>query len=248
MIDVKIEDGIATLTIKHGKANALDIALCSELAKCFDELRASDARAVVMTGQGRIFSAGVDLLQLTSGGADYVRRFLPILHRLYDAVFFHPRPVVAAMNGHAVAGGCVLACCADRRIMARGNGRVGVTELLVGVPFPALAFEIVRFAVPQRHLSEFMLSGATYDVDAALARGWVDEVVEAEKLLQHAVAAARSLASLSPAAFAQTKKQLRQEAAERVERSGAATDATVTAIWTQALGYVSDYVARTLNK
>lgn len=248
MIDVKIEDGIATLTIKHGKANALDIALCSELAKCFDELRASDARAVVMTGQGRIFSAGVDLLQLTSGGADYVRRFLPILHRLYDAVFFHPRPVVAAMNGHAVAGGCVLACCADRRIMARGNGRVGVTELLVGVPFPALAFEIVRFAVPQRHLSEFMLSGATYDVAAALARGWVDEVVEAEKLLQHAVAAARSLASLSPAAFAQTKKQLRQEAAERVERSGAATDATVTAIWTQALGYVSDYVARTLNK
>lgn len=94
MIDVKIEDGIATLTIKHGKANALDIALCSELAKCFDELRASDARAVVMTGQGRIFSAGVDLLQLTSGGADYVRRFLPILHRLYDAVFLDRKSVV----------------------------------------------------------------------------------------------------------------------------------------------------------
>jgi enoyl-CoA hydratase len=248
MIDVTIDDGIATLTIRHGKANALDIALCSELAACFDDLRAADVRAVVMTGQGRIFSAGVDLLQVTSGGADYVRRFLPTLHRLYDAVFFHPRPVVAAINGHAIAGGCVLACCADRRIMARGGGRMGITELLVGVPFPALAFEIVRFAVPQRHLPEFAYGGASYDVDAALARGWIDEAVEPEALVERAVAAARTLAALSPAAFAQTKKQLRQDVAERFARSGATTDAAVTDIWTGALAYISDYVARTLNK
>jgi enoyl-CoA hydratase len=205
MIDVKTEDGIATVTIRYGKANALDIALCEGLAKCFEDLRASDARAVVVTGQGRIFSAGVDLLQVTAGGADYVRKFLPTLHRLYDAVFFHPRPVVAAINGHAIAGGCVLACCADRRIMARGGGRVGVTELLVGVPFPALAFEIMRFAVPRRHLPEFTFGGATYDVEAALAHGWVDEVAEADALPQRAVAAAQSLARLSPLAFAQTK-------------------------------------------
>jgi enoyl-CoA hydratase/carnithine racemase len=248
MIDVKTADGIATVTLSHGKANTLDIALCDGLAKCFDELRSSDARAVVLTGQGRIFSAGVDLLQVASGGADYVRKFLPTLHRLYDAVFFHPRPVVAAINGHAIAGGCVLACCADRRIMARGGGRVGVTELLVGVPFPALAFEIVRFAVPRRHLPEFTFGGATYDVDAALARGWVDEVVEADALAPRAVAAAQSLAGLSPAAFAQAKKQLRQDVADRFARSGAMTDATVTDIWTEALGFIRDYVARTLNK
>jgi enoyl-CoA hydratase len=90
---------------------------------------------------------------------------------------------VAALNGHAIAGGCVLACSADRRIMARGGGRMGITELLVGVPFPALAFEIVRFAVPQRYLPEFTYSGATYDVDASLARGWVDELVDAQGVL-----------------------------------------------------------------
>jgi len=146
MIDVKTEDGIATVTMRHGKANALDITLCGGLADCFDKLCASDARAVVLTGQGQIFSAGVDLLQVNAGGADYIRRFLPMLHRMYQAVFFHPKPLVAAVNGHAIAGGCVLACCADRRIMARGGGRMGITELLVGVPFPALAFEIVRFA------------------------------------------------------------------------------------------------------
>jgi enoyl-CoA hydratase len=130
----------------HGKANALDIEFCDAMAARFIELRNSAAKAVVLTGQGKIFSAGVDLKRLSEGGADYIRRFLPALHRLYEAVFFHPKPVVAAVNGHAIAGGCVLACCADRRIMANVGGRIGVTELLVGVPFPALAFEIMRHA------------------------------------------------------------------------------------------------------
>jgi enoyl-CoA hydratase len=141
MIKSEIVDGIAVLTLAHGKANALDIEFCDALARHFAELRRSDLRAVVLTGQGKIFSAGVDLKRLSAGGADYIRRFLPALHRLYEAVFFHPKPVVAAINGHAIAGGCVLACCADRRIMARESGRMGVTEILVGVPFAALAFE-----------------------------------------------------------------------------------------------------------
>ncbi len=158
MIDVKTNAGIAVMTLMHGKANALDIEFCEALTARFMELRKSDAKAVVITGQGKIFSAGVDLKRLSEGGADYIRKFLPALHKLYDAVFYHPKPVVAAINGHAIAGGCVLACCADRRIMARESGRIGVTELLVGVPFPALAFEIVRFAVPPRYLPEVTLS------------------------------------------------------------------------------------------
>lgn len=250
MIDLKTDAGIAVVTIKHGKANALDIELCERLAKCFDELRSSDASAVVLTGQGRMFSAGVDLVRLSAGGSDYVRTFLPALHRLYAAVFFHPKPIVAAINGHAIAGGCVLACCADRRIMARASGRIGITELLVGVPFPALAFEITRFAVAGRHLPEFAFTGATYDTDAALPRGWVDEVVDAGALMEHAMAAVKQLAALSPAAFSQTKKQLRQPVADALERSGPMTDKIVTEIWAAAetLGYIRDYVARTLKK
>jgi enoyl-CoA hydratase len=131
LIQSKTIDGIAILTLSHGKANALDIEFCDALASNFAELANSDVKAVVLTGQGRIFSAGVDLKRLSQGGADYIRRFLPALHRLFEAVFFHPRPVVAAVNGHAIAGGCVLACCADRRIMARESGRIGVTEILL---------------------------------------------------------------------------------------------------------------------
>ncbi len=148
MIDVKMQDGIAVMTLTHGKANTLDTEFCEAVAARFRALASSDAKAVVVTGQGSIFSAGVNLVRLGEGGEGYIRQFLPALHKLYDAVFFHPKPVVAAVNGHAIAGGAVLACCGDCRIMARGNGRIGVTELLVGVPFPALAFEIVRFAVP----------------------------------------------------------------------------------------------------
>jgi len=250
MIDSEIIDGIAVLTMTHGKVNALDIEFCGALAARFEDLRKADAKAVVLTGQGKIFSAGVDLKRLSTGGADYIRRFLPALHRLYEAAFFHPKPVVAAINGHAIAGGCVLACCADRRIMARNAGRIGVTEILVGVPFPALAFEVVRFAVPPRHLPEFTFSGATYATDEALRRGWVDEVTESDKLIDDAIAVAQQLSRLSPAAFAQTKSQVRQPVTERLQKNGEATDRVVTDIWAApaTLGYIRDYIAHTLTK
>ena len=250
MIELALNDGIAVLTMRHGKANALDIEFCDALAARFAALREGDAKAVVLTGQGSIFSAGVDLRRLSEGGADYIRNFLPALHALYDAVFFHPKPVVAAINGHAIAGGAILACCADRRIMARAAGRIGVTELLVGVPFPALAFEILRFATPARYLSEFALSAATYASDAAVDRGWIDEVAEPEELLEDAVAVATELAELSPPAFAQTKRQLRAPVAERYAASGAATDKAVTDIWCAdaTLSFIRAYVERTLKK
>jgi enoyl-CoA hydratase len=250
MTDSKIVDGVAVRTMTHGKANALDIEFCDALAARFEGSRNADAKAVVLTGRGKIFSAGVDLKRLSAGGADYIRRFLPALHRLYEAVFFHPKPVVSAVNGHAIAGGCVLACCADRRLMARDAGRIGVTEILVGVPFPALAFEVVRFAVLPRYLPEVTLSGATYATDEALRRGWVDEVAESGELMEDAIAVARELSLLSPAAFAQTKMQIRHPVTERLRTSGEATDRSVTEIWAApaTLAYIRDYVARTLTK
>jgi enoyl-CoA hydratase len=120
----------------------------------------------------------------------------------------------------------------------------------VGVPFPAMAFEIMRFAVPARHLPELLFTGATYDVDAALERGLVDTVVQPDELMRSAISAAEQFASLSPAAFAQTKAQLRAEARERVECTGAATDKIATDIWAAepTLRYIRDYVASTLKK
>jgi enoyl-CoA hydratase len=250
MIELSHRGAVAIVTMNHGKANALDIEFCEAIAAQFETLRGSNAKAVVLTGQGSMFSAGVNLLRLSEGGAAYVRRFLPALHRLYDTVFFFPKPVVAAVNGHAIAGGCVLQCCADKRIAARDGGRIGVTELLVGVPFPPLAFEIMRFASAPRYLADGMFSGATFPPDVALARGLVDELADAATLLDGAVAAAGTLAALSPQAFAQTKQQIRQPVTDAVERHGRAVAAAAEDVWTapETLAYIRDYVARTFKK
>lgn len=98
MIELTHEGDIAVVRLVHGKANALDLELCDAIVSQFREIQASSARAVVLTGQGRMFSAGVDLLRLSGEGAPYVRRFLPALHRLYDALYFFPKPVVAARS------------------------------------------------------------------------------------------------------------------------------------------------------
>jgi enoyl-CoA hydratase len=191
MIELSRRGGIAVIRMNHGKANALDIELCDGLAAQFEACRGSDTHAVVLTGQGPMFSAGVDLLRLSDGGAPYVRSFLPALHRLYHTVFFFPKPVVAAVNGHAIAGGCVLQACADKRIAVSGAGRIGVTELLVGVPFPPLAFEIMRFATPPAFFAETVLSGATYGPEIAQARRMVDELADGPAaLFDRAIAAA----------------------------------------------------------
>jgi len=148
MIELTHRGGIAVVTMNHGKANALDIEFCEAIAAQVESLRGSETKAIVLTGQGAMFSAGVNLIRLSEGSAPYVRRFLPALHRLYDTLFFFPKPVVAAVNGHAIAGGCVLHML-RRQTHRRGRSRpYRVTELLVGVPFPPLAFEIMRFATP----------------------------------------------------------------------------------------------------
>ena len=250
MIELTHNGPIAVLTLAHGKANALDIELCGEIVRQFEELRSSSTQAVVLTGEGRIFSAGVDLVRLLDGGPAYVREFLPQLEQAFRTVFFFPKPVIAAVNGHAIAGGCVLACAADRRLMARDAGRIGVTELLVGVPFPPMAFEIMRFVAPRRFLHEMIFAGATYPPDQGIERGLVDEVVEPAQLRDRAMAAAEALGALSPAAFALMKQQVRQPVQDRLARHGDAFNAAANDIWIgpDTPARIRDYVTRTFKK
>jgi enoyl-CoA hydratase len=250
MIDLELRDEIAILTMRHGKANAMDGDFCADMIKRLDELRIAPARAIVITGQGNIFSAGVDLVQALAGGPDYFRHFLPPLRRAFEAVFFYEKPIVAAVNGHAIAGGCVLTCAADRRLMAQGQGRIGITELLVGVPFPVVALEIMRFTAAPQHFERIVHSGATFAPDAAAGLGLVDEVMEADALLDRALAAAKTLAALGPEAFALTKRQMREPVRERLEKDGPRFDPAVDAIWyaPETSARIRDYVSRTFKK
>jgi enoyl-CoA hydratase len=208
----------------------------------------SSAPAAVVTGTGRIFSAGVDLIRLLDDGVPYIREFLPALSTMFATVFSHPKPVVAAVNGHAIAGGCVLACAADKRLMAREAGRIGATELLVSVAFPSIAMEIMRSAMAPQYFEDAIFSGTTYAPPEALPRGLVHEIVDPPGLIERAIAAAKTLAAISPAASALTKRQIRASALQPPNR--AEIDAAVMQIWTspETLDRIRDYVSRTLRK
>ena len=248
MFELTHRGRVAVLRMTHGRANAMDLEFCRALSAQIQACQQSAAGALVITGQGRIFSAGVDLPRLVSGGAAYVREFLPAMNHAFEALFAFPKPLVAAVNGHAIAGGCVMTCCADYRIMAREPGRIGIPELLVGVPFPVVPLEIVRFAAPQ-HLQALIYRGLTLSADDALRDGLIDSVVDPEGVVDEAVKVGESLAAVPFEAFHLTKRLLRAPALHRMH-DGGVIDSIVQDAWAAdtVLAAVRDYVARTLKK
>jgi enoyl-CoA hydratase len=241
---------LAILRLDHGKVSALDIELLAAIASTLADVERSGARAVVLTGTGGSFSAGVDLWRLVDGGAAYVERFLPLLDAAFRALFLFPRPVVAAVNGHAIAGGCILACACDRSLMVADRGRIGVPELRVGVPFPALALEIVRFAAGNRTAQEAVFTGATWSPEEACRRRLVDEIVASDELLERARSIAEELARLPVDAYRLAKTQLRRPAVERADRLARETGSEVVAAWSSPHTHaaIRAYLERTVGK
>jgi enoyl-CoA hydratase len=249
MIARSQHEGILTLRLAHGKASALDVELLDGLVRELDGA-AEDVRALVLTGTGSIFSAGVDLFRITQGGADYIRDFLPLLSGFLRTLFTFPKPVVAAVNGHAIAGGCVIALACDARLMAEGDGRIGLPELLVGLPFPTAALEVVRFAVPGERLQSLIYTGRTLSARQALGAGLVDEVVAFDALPARAHEVARQLALIPPPVYRLTKQSLRAEAMERIEQAAEQSDRAALEVWsaTETHAQIRDYLRRTLGK
>jgi enoyl-CoA hydratase/carnithine racemase len=236
MIERETNDGIVTLRLAHGKASALDVELCEAITRSLND--ATGARAVILTGTGTIFSAGVDLFRMTNEGAPYVERFLPALRDAFETLFRFPHPVVAAVNGHAIAGGCLMAAACDYRLMA--GGRIGVPELFVGVPFPAIAIEMLQHAAG-RDAQWLAYTGATLSGDDAKSRGLIDEVVEADRLMPRANEMARQLAAVPAESFRLTKLQLRHIATD---------DAAAARVWSDPHihAHIRDYLARTVGR
>jgi len=236
MIEREDVDGVAVVRLAHGKVNALDLELLYAITDTFTELDAGPARAVVLTGAGRAFSAGVDLWRIIDGGAEYGRSFLPALTAAFLAVYRTGKPVVAAVNGHAIAGGAVLACACDRRLMAAGGGRIGVTELAVGVPFPQAAIDILRSVLGDRRTREVVFAAEAYPAGAA--GRFVDEVVQPDELLPAAIATANRLATaIPPDTYRFTKAQLRPVIEAGIEPE-------VTELWLRRIedGWIQRYM------
>lgn len=178
------------------------------MAELLDELRKGAGQPLLLTGSGDAFSAGLDLKEVASQDEAGMLAFLELLERVMTALYLYPAPTVACVNGHAIAGGCILALTCDRRVVANGAKiKIGVNEVALGVEYPPRTFEIVRRRVPAQHHEEVILGAGLFDVTNALRLGLVDEI--ADDAMATARARLEALAANPPRAYAAAKRALR---------------------------------------
>jgi enoyl-CoA hydratase/carnithine racemase len=227
MIEIRTVGTVQVLTLSSGRVNAQDVELLQELTGAVGDLQRSGAGALVVTGAGRAFSAGVDLNRVVEGGSGYTDRLIPALSEAFEAMFCYPGPTVAAINGAAIAGGCVLACACDRRLISP-EAQIGASEVRVGVPFPVAALEVMRYACGDR-AEDVLLGGHLYRGDEAVANGLAHRVV-ADDLVGAAVAEASDLGGIPVDAYRHTKAQLRAATVARM-RDADGIDSEVRRLW-----------------
>jgi enoyl-CoA hydratase/carnithine racemase len=216
LIAIEEAGGITVVRMQRPPANALSLEFLAAGAEVIDRLRELRPAAVVITGSGEFFSGGVDLKLAPTLSPDQQREMVAGINRLFFDWYGLPHPVVAAVNGHAVAGGLILALCADHRVGSRAAS-YGLTELRVGAPYPGAALAVIRAELDKGPLRRLVLGADLVDGAAALDLGLVDEL--AEDTVERALEAARELASLPAGTYETVKLQLREPALARMREA-----------------------------
>jgi enoyl-CoA hydratase/carnithine racemase len=218
LVEVEDRDGIAVVRMNRPKANAFSPELVSGLSEAI--AAASGARALVLASAlPGMFSAGWDLPYLIGRGRPEMEAFVGAYSALVRQVFVFGPPVVAALPGHAIAGGLILAMAADERIAAQGKARFGLSEVVLGVSVPACLMEPFRHVVGPRWMERLAATGENLTVERALEVGLVDAVVPPERLPEAALERARMLAGLSARAYAAIKQRSRAAAVARYDEA-----------------------------
>lgn len=230
MIEISHAGAIATVKMEHGKVNAMDIEFCTKLLDSLNELKDSPCTGVVITGNERVFSAGIDLKRWLAEGEDYVEPFMLQLEELFEQVFVYPKPVVAKINGAAIAGGCMLAAACDFRIIAN-NSKIGILESRLGVPLPMMAIEIVRHVLVPSAFRNIISVGATFNGPEAVTAGLADQAVDIQSIDTATDAAAEQLTALPIAAFQLTKQQRTMPVVRICQQNRSELLANYLAIW-----------------
>jgi len=231
MTHLHTQQGVFILTLARGKVNALNEEMVDHLWERFQTLRDDrECRAVVFTGQGSFFSFGLDVPELYDYPPEAFSRFLTKFTGLYATLFEFPKPVVAAINGHAIAGGCMLATACDYRVMATGKAKISLNEVTFGSSLFAGSIEMLKYVAGQRNAETIALSGRMYSGEEARALGLVDELADGETLAARALAVAREMAGRA-AAYAAIKTILRGPVAERIRQLEADSIRRFVDIW-----------------
>jgi len=230
---------LAVIHLERPRGNAINYDFLEVAGAAIRGAESPDVGAVVITGKGRAFCTGLDLAESLDYDRDELGRFVDAFEAFFERVFRLDKPVVAAINGHAVAGGCILAMAADVRVMADGEFTIGINEVEVGIPFPAVAFEIARLAVRPEAYADCFLEGRRLTPAEALRLGIVHECAPPDELLSAATARARRLAAHPLEAFATIKRELRGPSVDRIRETRGARRSAFLDAWLSAEGRAS---------
>lgn len=230
---VRVDDEGSTriLTLDRPPANALDESLLVALEEAVADATADDrVRAVVLRGEGAFFSGGFDLAAERREG-EAVERMVRAYRSSHRALLACPKPLVAAIGGHAVAGGLVLALACEHRLAAEGSYRVGFTEVAIGATFPPVALEIVRLRLSDAALAALILRAELHPATALVRAGAVEELVPAAELDERARALAARLASYPREVYAHMKGALVADALARLDAVTLDEELRIAALW-----------------
>jgi enoyl-CoA hydratase len=225
-VGIEERDGVAVVTLARPPANALDPALVADLLAAREQLHRERPRAVVLAGSNGFFSGGADLRVVPGLSAGEQAQMVRDVNKLFAGWHELPVPVVSAVNGHAVAGGLVLALCGDYRVAA-SSGRFGLTEARVGIPFPSAAMGVVQAELSPPIVRRLVLGAQLIDAATALAWDIVDEIVDEDVVLARSLEVAHQRSKLPPGTYELVKRSLRAGASGRT-RGLLAAEATAT--------------------
>jgi enoyl-CoA hydratase len=232
--NIEVVDGCAVVRMNTNKVNVQNDQFFADLHSAFDRLeREFSELPVVLTGQGDVFSAGIDFQYsfeiFGSGSQDKVREWYKSYRETNLRIFQYPRPTVAAVNGHAIAGGLITALDCDFRVAARKPAKFGLNEVPIGIPMPAAYVEIIKYALGDRVGALATLRGQLYGLEEAQRLGFFHEVVDADKLLHTAINYARCITPDCNTAYAMSKKALQDDVLRRIEERTVALDSHLPA-------------------
>lgn len=234
MTTVRIEDrdgGVRVLTLDRPPANAINAELMNDLAATLDAAGEDDSvRAVVLTGAGKFFSGGLDL-RLTTNAADVGDLLLNSGRDAWMSLLTFPKPTVAMLRGHAIAGGVVMLLGCEYRLGVEGDYKVGLNEVAIGASFPKIAFEIVRLRLTHQQASELLLGARTYPASEAVRLGLVDELLSVDGFEETVMKRAAKLGTHPKGAYAHTKLALVRDTVDRVMAQTREEAKSGAAVW-----------------
>ena len=205
-----LSNGILTIQLNRGKVNAINTLMVCELINAIEVAQSeAEVRAVILTGGKGCFTAGLDLKDLVVLDEEGVEYFWRSFHKLILNLVRLDKPVLSAISGHSPAGGCVLAICSDFRIMVDGEFTIGLNELAVGIPVPALIYELMSLWVGRRHAYQNLMTAKLLTPLEALEQGLVDELVTMDELDSSARGRIETVLNFPEQQWSMTKRNLR---------------------------------------